>query len=627
MAKIHPAIERYGLTRVFPFLRWWPMVNRDTMRADAIAALAGAVIVLPQGVAFATLAGLPPQYGLYAAMVPAVIAGLFGSSWHLVSGPTNVISIFLFASLSVLAEPSSADYIKLALTVTFFVGVMQLAMGFARMGALVNFISHTVIIAFTAGAACLIFAAQLKNFFGLDIPRGLSFFDTLTAVITGIGHINLYVTAVGAVTLLAALVSRRRFPKFPYMISAMIAGSVFAFVLDLIAPLFGLTTGIAMVGDLPSSLPQWSNPDMSPDTLKKTLPVAFAVTILALTEAVSIARAIAAKTGQHIDANQEFIGQGLSNVAGAFFSAYASSGSFNRSGANVEAGARTPLAAVGSALILIVLLLVFGSLSRHLPLAVMGAILFLVAWGLIDLKQIRSVIRTTRRETVVLVVTFFSAILVNLEFAIYAGVLLSLALYLDQVSRPKILDAKPDPQPGSYHFTADTRLPDCPQVKMLRINGEAFFGAADHIQTAFERIDTTMPTQKHLLIVASGINFVDIAGAELLAHEAERRRRMGGQLYFYRMKDSVRAFLTRGEYMKVIGDENIFEVRDIPMNTIYPRLDVDTCRNCQLRIFSQCKDKLPNGEPRVDAQPVPPQTQRAPQDEPPREILTLTPPK
>ena len=578
------------------------MVNRDTLRADGMAALTGAIIVLPQGVAFATLAGLPPQYGLYAAMVPAIIAALFGSSWHLVSGPTNVISIFLFASLSVLAEPSSSEYIKFALTIAFLVGVMQLVMGLARMGALVNFISHTVVISFTAGAACLIFAAQLKNFFGMDIPRGLSFLDTLSTFADKLRDVNLYVTAVGAATLLAGMVTRRRFAKFPYMISAMLAGSVFAFVLNLI---FGAqNTGIAMVGDLPGSLPQLSRPDLSPDTLKKTLPVAFAVMILALTEAVSIARAIAAKTGQHIDGNQEFIGQGLSNIAGSFFSGYASSGSFNRSGANYEAGARTPLAAVGSALILIFLLLVVGPLTNHLPLAVMGAILFMVAWGLIDIPQIRAIVRTTRRETVVMLVTFFSALLVHLEFAIYAGVLLSLILYLMQTSRPRILDVKPDPAPGSYHFTADTGLPDCPQVKMLRVNGEAFFGAVDHIQTNVEQVDALMPTQKHLVIVASGINFVDIAGAELLTHEAQRRRRMGGGLYLYRMKDSARHFLERGGYMDVIGRNNVFDVRDAPMDAIYPKLDSAICLTCQLRIFSQCKSALPNGELRRD--PTPP---------------------
>ena len=596
-------IGHHWLQRIFPFLRWWPRVNRDTLRADGMAALTGAIIVLPQGVAFATLAGMPPQYGLYAAMVPAIIAALFGSSWHLVSGPTNVISIFLFASLSVLAEPSSSDYIKLALTVAFLVGVMQLAMGLARMGALVNFISHTVVISFTAGAACLIFAAQLKNFFGIDIPRGLSFLDTLTTFATHLLDMNLYVTTVGAATLLAGMVTRGRFPKFPYMISAMLAGSVIAFLLNLI---FGAErTGIAMLGDLPGSLPQLSHPDLSPDTLKKTLPVAFAVMILALTEAVSIARAIAAKTGQRIDGNQEFIGQGLSNIAGAFFSGYASSGSFNRSGANFEAGARTPLAAVGSALILVFLLLVVGPLSNHLPLAVMGAILFMVAYGLIDTKQIRAIVRTTRRETVIMLVTFVSALLVHLEFAIYAGVLLSLILYLMQTSHPQILDVKPDPAPGSYHFTADTKLPDCPQVKMLRINGEAFFGAVDHIQTRLEQIDEVMPTQKHLVIVASGINFVDIAGAELLTHDAQRRRGMGGGLYFYRMKDSTRNFLERGGYLDVIGRKNLFDARDLPMDTIYPKLDVTICQTCQLRIFSQCKNALPNGELRQDALPTP----------------------
>jgi SulP family sulfate permease len=569
------------------------MVNRDTLRADGLAALAGAIIVLPQGVAFATLAGMPPQYGLYAAMIPAIIAALWGSSWHLVSGPTNVISIFLFASLAVMAEPGTQYYVMLALTVTFFAGVMQLAMGLARMGALVNFISHTVVISFTAGAACLIVAAQLRNFFGIDIARGLSFLETWRVFFTRIMEINPYVATVGVLTLAAGIASKRWLPRIPYMITAMIAGSLAAFVLNLI---FGAArTGISMVGELPGSLPQLSHPDFSPETLKKILPVALAVMILALTEAVSIARAIAVKTGQRIDGNQEFIGQGLSNIAGAFFSGYASSGSFNRSGANHEAGARTPLAAVGSALILVLLLLVVSPLSQHLPLSVMGAILFMVAWGIIDLKQMRAIVRTSKRETAVLLVTFFSALLVHLEFAIYAGVLLSLIIYLMQTSHPRVLDVKPDPQPGSYHFTADTGLPDCPQVKMLRINGEAFFGAVDHIQSHMEAVDEKTPSQKHLLVVASGINFIDIAGAEAFVHEAERRRRLGGDLYFYRMKDSAREYLQRDGRLDVIGKQNVFDVRDIPMDAIYPRLDSETCRRCTLRIFNQCKDKLPDG--------------------------------
>jgi len=591
-----PAHFSNWLFKLFPFLRWRALITPETLRADAMAGLVGAAIVLPQGVAFATLAGMPPQYGLYAAMVPAVVAALFGSSWHLVSGPTNVISIVVFASLSPVATPGSPQYIQLVLTLTFLTGAMQLGMGLARMGVLVNFISHTVIIGFTAGAACLIFAAQIKNFFGIEITRGASFSETLTQFLLNMDDINLYVTGVGAMTLLSGIAARRYLPRFPYMIVAMLAGSILAVGLNL---LFGAdVTRIATLGALPAALPSFSTPDLSPSTLKNTLPVALAVTILALTEAVSIARALAIKSGQRIDANQEFIGQGLSNICGSFFSAYASSGSFNRSGANQEAGARSPLAAIFSALLLVVILFAVGPLVAYLPLAVMGAILFMVAYGLFDLHHMRNIVRTSRHESVVMLVTFLAAVFADLEFAIYAGVLLSLMLYLTRTSRPLILDVKPDPEPGSYHYTADSGLPDCPQLKMMRINGSIFFGAVDHVQRHLEQIDEINPQQKHVLIVASGINFVDIAGAEMLTREARRRRAVGGGLYFYRLKDAPRALLEKGGYMNEIGWQNVFPVKIRAIASIYPKLDSEICRNCRARIFNECHGALPNGEPR-----------------------------
>ncbi|HSD99249.1 MAG TPA: SulP family inorganic anion transporter [Burkholderiales bacterium] len=577
---------------LLPFLRWWPRVSRETLRVDAVAGLIGAVIVLPQGIAFATLAGLPPQYGLYAAMVPAIVAALFGSSWHLVSGPTNVISIFLFASLAPLAQPGSDEYIRLALTLTFLVGLMQLTMGFARMGALVNFISHTVVISFTAGAACLIFASQIRHFFGVDLPAGSSFTRTWHDFALALSDINPYVTGVGAATLLVGILCRRFAPRFPYMIAAMIVGSAAAAALDFV---FGAAaTGITMVGTLPATLPVLSTPDFSSEALRITLPVALAVTILALTEAASIARALAVKSGQRLDGSQEFIGQGLSNLVGSFFSAYASSGSFNRSGVNHEAGARTPLASVFSALLLVPILFVVAPLIAHLPLAVMAAILFMVAWSLIDRHYIAAVFRTSRQESAVMLLTFLAALFADLEFAIYVGVLMSVMLYLTRTSRPIILDVKPDPAPDSYHFTADSGLPDCPQLKMLRVNGSLFFGAVDHVQ---RRLEETGPAQKHVLIVASGINFVDMAGAQMLAQEARRRRREDGGLYFYRMKDAVRGLLERGGYLRDIGEDNLYPVKSRPVSTIYRKLDSGVCRGCTARIFRECHVSLPNGEP------------------------------
>jgi len=587
------------LLRFLPFLSWARGMDRETLRADALAGLVGAIIVLPQGVAFATLAGMPPEYGLYAAMVPAVVAALWGSSFHLVSGPTNAMSIFLFAQLAPIAEPGSAAYVQLALTVTFLTGAMQLALGLGGLGMLVNFVSHSVIVGFTSAAGLLIIASQLRNFFGLDLPRGGAFFDVLRAWLEGMaaGQTNLAVTLVGVFTLATGVLSRRFLPRVPYMIVAVIAGSLFAEALRAFAP--SSLGRIPTLGALPGALPPLSAPDLSFDSLRSALPLALGMTILGLTEALSIARAIAVKSGQRIDGNREFVGQGLSNLAGAFFSAYPSSGSFNRSGANHEAGARTPLATVFASAILVVFLLAVAPLAAHLPLAVMAALLFLVGWGLIDIGHARSIARTSRQETGVMACTFLAALFVDLEFAIVSGVLVSLFGYLYRTSRPRVLDVKPDPAEGSYHFTADSGLPDCPQLKMLRLNGSLYFGAVDHVARAFTDIDVRTPTQKHLLLVAGGINFVDVAGAEMLVHEAKRRQALGGGLYLYRVKDEARALMQRGGHIDRIGRERFFSVREPVVAAIYRRLDPSICRQCRLRIFRECRTQLPDGSARA----------------------------
>jgi SulP family sulfate permease len=585
------------LYKVFPFLRWWPNVNGATLRADLIAGLTGAVIVLPQGVAFATIAGLPPEYGLYAAMVPTVVAALFGSSWHLVSGPTTAISIVLFAAVSPVAEPGSPQFISIVLTITFLTGVFQLLMGLARMGTLVNFISHTVVIGFTAGAAVLIAASQVKNFFGIDIPRGAHFHEIIHHLILQLDEINPYVLAVGLVTLLSGIAVRRLLPRFPYMIAAMVIGSLAALALN---EIFGeAATGIRTVGALAAGLPPLSQPDFSFAAIKKAVPSALAITMLALTEAVSIARSVAVRSEQRIDGNQEFIGQGLSNIAGSFFSGYASSGSFNRSGLNYEAGAKTPMAAAFSALFLVAVLLLVAPLAAYLPVAAMAGILFLVAWGLIDFHHIRSIINTSRQESAILFTTMLATLFGELEFAIYAGVILSLMLYLNRTSRPAIEAVVPDPKSEarkSVPVTPDT--PECPQLKILRINGSIFFGAVDHVQSHLQAVDEILPSRKHVLILGKGINFIDIAGAEMLAREARRRRRMGGGLYYYGVKDAVCGLLRKGKYIKDIGDENIFSSKSEAIRTIYPKLDPDICRTCRARIFWECHIALPNGEAR-----------------------------
>ena len=573
--------------RIFPFLRWGRTLTKETLRADLLAGLTGAAIVLPQGVAFATIAGMPPEYGLYAGMVPAIIAALFGSSRHLVSGPTTAASIVMFSSLSTLAVPGSAEYVSLAITLAFMVGVTQLVMGMARLGTLVNFISHSVIVGFTAGAALLIMARQIKIFLGLELPPSEHFYQQVMYLWNHWSAFHPLVALVGLATIATVLVAKRKYPKIPGMIPAMVVGSVLAVALNLM--LGEAVTGIEMIGGLPRQLPPLSTPEFSVAVFRELAPLALAMTLFALTEAVSIARSLAIKSGQSIQGNQEFIGQGLSNIAGSFFSAYVSTGSFNRSGANYDAGAVTPLSSILAGGLLLALILVVAPLTAYLPKSGVAGLLIIVAWRIIDFKQIKKIMRADRKETVIMSVTFLSTIFLTLEFAILLGVLLSLVLFLRKTSRPRLLPRVPDP--GSLHrkFTSGLTNPECPQFKILRLDDSLYFGSVTHIGELFRLYREKYPEQKHLLLLTKGINQVDVAGAELLANEASTRRAMGGDFYLYRLKDSANKILKKGGYLDYIGETNVFDSKGGAIEGVFTKLDKEICRRCKNRIFLECK--------------------------------------
>ena len=544
-----------GWARFCPFLLWWPRVNRVTLRADVVAGTVGAVLVLPQGIAFATLAGMPPEYGLYAAIVPTLVSALFGSSWHLMGGPTTTTSIVILSTMSAVAVPFTPHYVQLVLVMSFIVGVIKLLMGVLRLGVLVNFVSHTVVVAFTAAAGLLTIASQVRALFGISIPHGLGVLETLVHLLNEASDIDWYVVSIGLVTLGTALALRRHVPRFPYMIGAMIAGAAYAYVLTYVP---GVTAEhpIAMLPALPGALPAFSAPDFSLEALRKTAPAAVIVALVGLSEAMSIARAIARRSEQRVDANQEFIGQGLANITGAFFSSYAASGSLDRSGLNYEAGAKTPLAAIFSALFLVLILMFVGPLAAHLPLAAMAAILLLVGWSLIDVQAIRKILRVSRIESAVLASTIVAALFVGLGFAIYFGVILSLILYLMRTARPRVIPADPD----EYAHLFDSTKPR--ELLAIRVRGSIYFGSTEYVREALRSIDPD--TQHDLLVDASHINFIDAAGATMLAEEARRRRKLGHPLYFYRLNEDVRRVLARTGGLRAIGRENIFTARAQP---------------------------------------------------------------
>jgi SulP family sulfate permease len=575
------------LNAIFPFLAWFKLITRESIKADFLAGLTGAVIVLPQGVAFATIAGLPPEYGLYTAMITPVIAALFGSSFHLVSGPTTAISIVVFSAISHHAEPGTAEFLSLTLTLTFLAGVYQLAFGLARLGALVNFVSHTVVIGFTAGAAILIATSQMKHITGISIPKGESFLDTWIDLFQHSGSINGYLIIIAFATLIVALLSKKLFPKSPNLLIGMVVGSLIALVFQ------NLTSGIKLVGEIPAQLPPLSMPEFSLVSIKMLAPEAFAVALLGLIEAVSISRAVATKSGQRIDANQEFIGQGMSNIVGSFFSSYAGSGSFTRSGINYEAGAKTPLSAIFAAIFLVIIVLLIAPLTAYLPIAAMGGVILLVAYNLIDFHHIKQSLTFSKTESSILLTTFFATLFLELEFAIYLGVLLSLVLFLAKTSTPNIPTLSVDDSPQSIHrkFTNIQKKPlkQCPQLRIIRIDMSVYFGSINHIQ---KRIANIVENEniKHILIEASGINFIDLAGAEALVAENNRLLTKKGGIYFVGLKSTVYEFAAKSCFIKNIGNDHFFDSKTQALHGIYSQLDNSICLNCEVLLFHECKE-------------------------------------
>ena len=566
---------------IFPFLNWAGEVNGNTLKADAMAGLTGAIIVLPQGIAFAEIAGMPPIYGLYTAMITPIVAALFGSSKHLISGPTTAISLVIFSAVSTMATPKSADFIALVLIITLLAGIFQFILGLARMGTLVNYVSHSVVIGFTAGAAILIATSQLKHVLGIDVPGG-EFIEKWQHLVGGISETNLYVLLIAFVTLVTAVLLKKYLPKVPNLLMAMIVGGVITYYID------GAAHGVALVGELPSQLPPFAVPNLSFANIVNLSSNAFAIALLGLIEAVAIGRSIASKSHQRIDGNQEFIGQGLSNIVGSFFSCYAGSGSFTRSGVNYSAGAKTPVAAIFAAVMLMLILLLIAPLTAYLPIPAMGGIILMVAYNLIDWHGIRHIFKASRRETVVFSITLLATLFLELEFAIYLGVIFSLIFYLQATSNPRVVTVAPDQSDKKRSFVnvERTSVKTCPQLRVCRIDGPLYFGAVSKVTDDLNKMFGK--EEKHLLIVANGISLIDMSGAELFEQQAELWKNQGGKIYFCSLRLQARNFLERGGYRKTIGEDAFFETKEEAISEIYSKLNKDICASCEQRIFLEC---------------------------------------
>ena len=570
---------------------WVLRVGADTLRADALAGLLGALLVLPQGFAFATLAGLPPEYGLYTAIVPCVVAALFGSSWHVVSGPTNANSLALFAVLAPLAAVGSPPYIQLALAVTVLVGVMQWLIGALRIGAVANFISPSALHGFTSGAAALIALHALTDLLGIAAPASHGSAALVAYLARTVGQAVPAAMVVAAVTIALVLAVRRLLPRWPAMLIGLVGGTVLAALLNRGA--LGSGWGpVAVIGSIPPIWPRFEIPNVDFHALPELLSLAFALTIVALGQSISIAKAVAARSGQAIDANREFRGQGLSNIVGGFFSSYVSCGSLNRSLPNLEAGARTPLAAVFASLWLLALLAVTAPLLALIPLPAIAALLLLVAWSLFDLAGWRRLWTYSRQDFAIAAATALATVTIRLEVAILLGTVLSLVTFLHRTSKPSMrvmgFDSTDPARPFVVRADVPDPLPECPQLKMIRMEGEVYFGAVSHVGDQLRDLRAPVDSPKHLLVMAKSMNFIDLPAADLWRNELLTRRAIGGDLYFHRPRSPVLELWQRIGFLGELGTDHIFPAKRIAIKTIFDRLDRGICAHCTIRVFEEC---------------------------------------
>lgn len=512
MAALSAAPRRGPLSMLLPFV---PTLREYTFRdfkADALAAATVAPIAIPQAMAYAVIAGVHPKYGLYACILPVIVAALWGSARFLAAGPTNAISMILFSTLGQvsvggtlilsLPEEMRMGYI---FGIAILTGLIQIAMGLARLGELANFISHAVMVAFMSGAAVLIAAGQIKNLLGLTFPSEPGFFPQLHATLHHLGETNLWSLGAAACTIVCILLLRRISKRLPASLIALLLVSLGAWALDLDRH------GVRLVGAIPQELPPLSLPPM-PDmhAIRDLFLPALAIALLGAVESLAIGKNLATIKGDAFNGSQELVAQGLGNVAAGLTSSIPGCGSFTRSALNITTGGRTRFATVFSGLITIPVLLLLAPLARYIPLPSLAGILIVISIGMIHARDILLCFKATRIDRAVLLTTFGATLLLDLEQAVFLGVLLSLTLFLYKLSHPRVERLAPDsPLLAPYPWAAH-----CPQLAVYVIEGTLFFGAINELERRLHDEERTS-CQVAVLHLAR-VFWVDASGAHAL---------------------------------------------------------------------------------------------------------------
>lgn len=568
-------------------LAGYPSAN---LRYDLVAGVTVGVILLPQALVFSVMAGLPPQMGLYSAIVASIVGALWGSSNHLHTGPTNTSSLLIFSTVSALAAAGSPAYMAAAGLLTLMTGVIRLAMGVLRLGLIVNFVSDSVVVGFTAGAGLLIVVNQLRSLLRLDFPDSSSLTVTLRNVILGLpgSHWPSLMVGVGAIAFIVVL--QRLRPRLPGAILAITLATVLTAVLGL----EGL--GVRTIGEVGGGLPPLARLPLFDLNLIGDLSFgALAIAAIGLVEASSIARSLASQSGQRLDSNQEFVGQGLANIAAGIFSGYASSGSFNRSSANYQAGARSPVSAASAGVFVLLISTLLAPLMSSVPRPALAGLLILNAVTMIDRKRMARIWRSARGEAMIMAATLITTLLLPLQFAVLAGILTSLAYYILRTSTPQVLNVLPDAQ--FRHFEPQPNRRQCPQLAVIEIRGDLYFGAVNHVE---ERILNNLKAnsgQHFLLLRMHGVQQIDISGIHMIESLVRTFREQGGDVFLVKVRPPVLDLMRAANFDRILGADHFLSEDEAITHIFHHVLDPAICvYECPVRAFKECQN-LPKPMP------------------------------
>ncbi len=543
------------LRGLIPILEWLPNYNSSRFKGDFIAGITVSIILIPQGIAYALIAGLPPIYGLYCALVPQLVYAIFGSSRQVAIGPVAMDSLIVATGVSTLALAGSDSYIAIAILLAFMVGTIQFLLGVFRLGFIVNFLSKPVISGFTSAVALTIGINQFRNLFGVDFVQSDQIQYVLEDIWSTITDYNFHTTAIGLISAGVIILLRKINKKIPNALLVVVVGI-------LTIRYFGDEfSDVAIVKNIPSGLPSFSFPEFDISQMKELLPIALTLVMVGYLETISIGKSLEAKQDEYkIKPNQELIALGLSNMIGSWFKAYPSTSSFSRSAINQESGATTGMASLVSVVMVLLTLLFLTPLFYHLPKTVLAAIIIVAVFGLVNIKEAIFLWKANNLDFWLLIATFFSTLLFGIEYGIMIGVGLSLVILIFRTSRPYVTEL--GKVPDSDFYRNKERFTDVildTDVLVFRFDAQLFYANSSYfIETLELMVEEKGHELKLIVLDAESINRVDSSGVEMLKERIRFYSKKGILFYFAGVKGPVRDHLFRGKILELISLDHFY---------------------------------------------------------------------